>query len=217
MLLEYTPGELKKAWEIADLQAHARTLARLHQRKFEQHGEIGHLSNDTYDFLYRFDVALDYWRTHHPYLLDIPIVQRLLPPIREYVLQHRDIFLNLRRYAIVHGDAHPLNVLFDGDHVRLIDWEQSAIGDPACDVAVIGWDIATPWQMQLTGERLDIFLDTYLSLEPDETLRQRRDLWMVYTMCFDQMYHRTQIPTDSSGKQAYTVQQIEGYLTSRFL
>ncbi len=71
--------------------------------------------------------------------------------------------------------------------------------------------------MELTGERLDSFLDTYLALEPDDTLRQRRDLWMVYTMFFDQMYHRTQISTDSTGKQAYTVRQIETYLTDRFL
>jgi hypothetical protein len=40
---------------------------------------------------------------------------------------------------------------------------------------------------------------------------------MVSTMFFDQLYHRTQIPSDSTGKQAYTVQQIETYLNARFL
>ncbi len=95
--------------------------------------------------------------------------------------------------------------------------EWATIGDPACDLATVGWDIATAWQFELTGERLDRFLETYLMLEPDDTLRQRRDVWMVYTMFFDQMYHRTQIPSDMTGKQADTVRQIETYLRQRFV
>lgn len=217
MLLEYVAGELKPTWEMADLQAHARTLARLHRRKFDQHGAIGQLSDAPYDFLRRFEVAVEYWQTHHPHLLDIPIVQRLMTPIRHFVTANNALFTGLRRFAVVHGDAHPQNILFDGDRLCYIDWEWAVIGDPACDVAMIGWDIATNWQMKLTGERLDNFLDAYLALEPDDTLRQRRDVWMIYTMYFDQIYHRTQIPTDSTGKQLYTVQQIETYLTQRFL
>jgi hypothetical protein len=36
-------------------------------------------------------------------------------------------------------------------------------------------------------------------------------------MFFDQLYHRTQISSDTTERQAYTVQQIEIYLTQRFL
>ena len=82
---------------------------------------------------------------------------------------------------------------------------------------MLGWDVATAWQMELRGERLDGFLAAYLALEPDETFRERRDLWMVSTMFFDQMYHRTQIASDTTGRQTYTVQQIETFLTQRFL
>jgi len=71
--------------------------------------------------------------------------------------------------------------------------------------------------LELKGERLDGFLAAYLVLEPDETLCERRDLWMVSTMFFDQLYHRTQISSDTTERQAYTVQQIEIYLTQRFL
>jgi hypothetical protein len=98
-----------------------------------------------------------------------------------------------------------------------IHWEWAAIGDPAQDIAMLGWDIATAWQMELRGERLDAFLNAYLALQPDDTLHLRRDLWMVVTMFFDQMYHRTQIPSDTTGKQASTVQQLETYLARRFL
>lgn len=217
MLLEYVAGELKPTWDMADLQAYARTLARLHRRKFDQHGAIGQLSDAPYDFLHRFEVAVAYWQTHQPHLLEIPMVQRLLPPIRHFITANNDLFTRLRRFTLVHGDAHPQNILFDGDRLCFIDWEWAVIGDPACDVAMIGWDVATGWQMELTGERFERFLDAYLALESDDTLRQRRDVWMVYTMYFDQIYHRTQIPTDTTGKQLYTVQQIESYLAKRFL
>lgn len=217
MVLEYLAGGLKKAWELEDLQAYARALAHLHQRKFEKHGALDALSDAPYDFVYRFDTALNYWRTHHRYLLDIPIIQRLLPPIRHFVVDNASLFTDLRHFAIVHGDAHPLNILFHEGRVYFIDWEQATIGDPACDVTNVGWDIATAWQMELTGERLESFLDTYLALEPDETLRQRRQVWMVYTMLFGHMYNRTQLANDPTGKHLDAVQRIEGYLTNRFL
>ncbi|MCB0209457.1 MAG: aminoglycoside phosphotransferase family protein [Anaerolineae bacterium] len=217
MVLEYVAGAVKQTWDRADLEAHARTLARLHRQKFNVHGAVGQLSDASYDFLHRFDVAVEYWRTHHPYLLEIPIVQRLLPRIRHYIAGNNDLFTGLRRFCLVHGDAHPQNILFDGDRLRYIDWEWAVVGDPACDIAMIGWDIPTHWQMELTGERLEEFIEAYLALEPDDTLRRRRDVWMVYTMYFDHIYHRTQIAADTTGRQLYTVQQIEGYLVERFL
>jgi hypothetical protein len=36
---------------------------------------------------------------------------------------------------------------------------------------MLGWDVATAWQMELRGERLDAFLAAYLALEADDTLR----------------------------------------------
>lgn len=217
ILIEYIDGRLKQQWNLSDLQAHARTLAHLHQRKFCGHGAVHHLSNAPYDFVHRFDVAVNYWRIHHPYLFDIPIVKRLLPSIHKFVTLHNNLFMGLRHFTIIHGDAHPLNILFSNNRIRYIDWERAAIGDPASDIAMIGWDIATSWQMELTSEWFNSFLDTYLALEPDVTLCQRRDVWMVYTMFFDQMYHRTQMTPDLTDKHSYTVQQIETYLTTRFL
>jgi len=186
-------------------------------QKFTQHGAIGQLSDPPYDFLERFDTGVSYWQTHHPYLLDIPVVQRLLPAIRQFVSASTDPFARLERFTLVHGDAHPLNILFHGDSACYIDWEWASIGDSAQDIAQLGWEVATAWQIELTGERLDAFLTAYLALQPDDTLHLRRDLWMITTMYFDQMYHRTQILNDATGKQIYTVQQIETYLIQRFL
>jgi aminoglycoside phosphotransferase (APT) family kinase protein len=215
-ILQYLPGELKTAWSDMDLETHAHALAQLHHHKFDQHGSVDRLTDAEFDFLHRFEVALRYWQTYHSDLFYLPSVQRLLPAIRHFVTDHNKLFTELRAFTIVHGDLHPLNILFHGNHLCYVDWEGASIGDPAQDIAMIGWDIATAWQMELTGQRLDMFLDTYLSHEADPTLRLRRDLWMVYTMFFDHLYHRTQISTDSTGKQAYTVRQIEAYLTDRF-
>jgi len=217
MLLSYVEGALKKSWQMTDLEEHAQTLARLHQRKFNQHGMVGHLSERPFDFLHRFDVAVDYWQANQPTILKIPTVKRLLLAIRKFITKYNQLFTQLSQFSVVHGDAHPLNILFSPVGIRYIDWEWATIGDSAADVAMIGWDIPTGWQMELTGERLERYLSSYLAYQPDETLLQRRDLWMVYTMYFDQIYHRTQIPTDTTGKQDYTVAQIESYLVQRFL
>ncbi len=37
--------------------------------------------------------------------------------------------------AVLHGDFHGGNILFDGSSYRIIDWAEVAIGDPAADVA----------------------------------------------------------------------------------
>lgn len=38
-------------------------------------------------------------------------------------------------FAILHGDFHGGNILFDGTGYRIIDWAEVALGDPAADVA----------------------------------------------------------------------------------
>jgi aminoglycoside phosphotransferase (APT) family kinase protein len=37
--------------------------------------------------------------------------------------------------VVCHGDLHALNIVVDGDHCTLVDWELATIGDPALDVA----------------------------------------------------------------------------------
>lgn len=216
LLLEYLPGSSKTDWTTADLARHARSLARLHTRTFPYHGDAEQPTAPPFDMLQRFDVALDYWRRATPELLELAVSRRLLAPIRHFIAERQPLFAALNQFAVVHGDAHPLNVLFDGDQVRYIDWEWAALGDPAMDVAAIGWDISTAWQFELTGNRLERFLAAYQEQRADATLAERREVWMLFTMFFDQLYHRTQIAGDTTGRQAYTVERIEGYLLGRF-
>ena len=217
MILDYVAGAEKVEWSVDDLCAYARTLARLHRRRYDSHGDIGKITQDKYSFLYRFDVAVDYWRDNHPALFDIPFVAMILPAVRRFLAGRNHLFTDLSHFSLVHGDAHPQNIIFTDDGIRLIDWEWASIGDPAMDITTLGWDVSTAWQIELSGERLEAYLNAYLAELDDPTLRQRRDCWMVYTMSLDQMYHRTQLDNDPEGRQAFTVERIEGYLTNRFL
>jgi aminoglycoside phosphotransferase (APT) family kinase protein len=215
-ILEYLPGQVKAAWCDEDLEMHARTLAQLHRRKFDRHGKIGHLTDARFDIVHRFETELYYWQTHRPDLFDLGSAQRLLPAIRHFVADHSGLFADLRTFTIVHGDLHPLNILFHDDHLYYIDWQWAHIGDPAHDVAMIGWSAANSPGMELTGRRLDAFLDTYLMHNMDPTLRRRRDVWMVYSMFFDYLYFRGQASADSAGKPSFSAREIEAYLTERF-
>ena len=215
-LLEYLPGTVKATWSIEDLKMHARTLAQLHQHRFNQHGKIGHLTDDRFDIVQRFETALSYWQTYHPNLFDLDIVQRLLPAIHRFVSDHDELFADLHTFSIVHGDLHPAHILFHDDRMYYIDWQWAHIGDPAYDIAMVGFCAANSPGMELAGERLDAFLDTYLMHGLDLTLRQRRDVWMVYSMFFDSLYFRSGTSVNSTAKRSSSERKIEAYLTKRF-
>ena len=217
-ILQYLPGETKTMWSDVDLETHARKLAQLHQRKSAQHGKFGRLTKAEFDVLNHFGVDLHYWRTHYPAIFDLATFQRLLPAIRRFVEDHTKLFTGLRAFTIVHNDLHMNNIVFHGNRLYYIDWQWACLGDPAQDIAAIGWDIAIPpVVMKLTGQSLDMFLDTYLGHKLDETLRQRRDVWMVYHMFFACLFYRIWISKDSTGMLPSNVRQIEAYLKERFL
>ena len=212
-ILEYLPGEVKTEWTDTDLEAHACTLAQLHRAEFDQCGRPGYLTDARLDIVHRFEADLHSWQAYRPDLFDLDSVQRLLPAIRHSITSRGKLFTDLCTFATVHGDLHPLNILFHDDHLYYIDWQWACVGDPAHDIAMIGWDVATTLRMKLTGRRLDLFLDTYLMHKVDPTLRQRRDVWMVYVMFFNYLYFCVEVRDTGS----HNAHQIETYLTERFL
>ncbi len=66
-----------------------------------------------------------------------------------------------------HNDPIPSNILFDGERLWIIDWESAYRNDPLVDVAII-LDNLTP-----SSELENVLMRTWLSREPDETLRAR--------------------------------------------
>lgn len=63
----------------------------------------------------------------------------------------------------VHGDVAPGNMLFDGsgDLTALIDFGQTCVGDPACDLA-FAWLSCSPRERDLLRERLPLPEDAWL-------------------------------------------------------
>jgi thiamine kinase-like enzyme len=217
-ILQYLPGETKTLWSDLDLETHARRLAQLHQRKFAQHGKFGRLKQAEFDILKCFGVDLQYWQSHYPAMFDLATFQHLLPAIRRFVSDHTKLFTGLRTFTIVHNDLNMQNIVFHGNRLYYIDWQWAYVGDPAQDIAAIGWDIAIPpGVMQLTGQRLDMFLDTYLEHKIDSTLWQRRDVWMVYHMFFAYLFFCLWMSKDSTRALSSNARQLETYLKERFL
>ena len=60
------------------------------------------------------------------------------------------LLAEIRRPALCHNDLVHSNII-DGDPVRLIDWEYSAVGDPYFDLAIV------VRHHQLKADRVEIF------------------------------------------------------------
>ena len=217
-ILQYLPGETKTLWSNVDLETHARRLAQLHQRKFAQHRKFGRLTRAAFTTLYCFGSDLRYWQSHYPAMFDLATLQHLLPAISRFLVVHIKLFTGPRAFRIVHNDLNMQNIVFHGNRLYYIDWQWAHVGDPAQDIEAIGWDIAIPpGVMKLTSQRLDTFLDTYFGHKVDATLRQRRNVWMVYHMFFACVFYRIWMSKDSTGTRSSNGRQIEAYLNERFL
>ena len=62
-------------------------------------------------------------------------------------------------FAILHGDFHGGNILFDGTDYRIIDWAEVALGDPAADVARSCMDYLIMGRKDLSGIYLQKYCD----------------------------------------------------------
>ena len=51
--------------------------------------------------------------------------------------------------ALLHGDLLGQNILFslDGEPLGLIDWEQTELGDPAYDLAIVTRGVKRPFKV----------------------------------------------------------------------
>ncbi len=232
ILLDYVQGEVRERWSAAMLKQQSTCLALLHHRvytstdlaSYEADGEIGDSSGGAcrIDLREKFEQAVTYWQARIQGDGDFALARALLPVIREFVTQRNPLLLSLKHFHLVHGDLHKYNILSDRGRFRFIDWESAHIGDAALDLAKLVWPVATYWQEEISESGLLAYIHCYceakeITREGDiAALVERVDAWMVFTMYFDMIYHRTQIPGDASGRQRFTVESIERYLAQRF-
>ena len=79
----------------------------------------------------------------------------------------------IRRPALCHNDLVHSNII-DGDPVRLIDWEYSAVGDPYFDLAIV------VRHHQLKADRVEIFLGAYFGILGKEHFSRLEEFCRLY-------------------------------------
>jgi len=77
-----------------------------------------------------------------------------------------------------HNDSVPVNILFDGERLWMIDWESAYRNDPLVDVAIVSGSIAR------TPELEGILLRAWRGRAPDDALLARLKLVRALTRLF---------------------------------
>lgn len=216
-ILEYLEGSEVSELSVSQVSELGRLLASLHQQRADSGQTPEGLEHSPIDFVKLFTNGMGYWKKHESRIFELPVVKKLWPQISSYI-SNVSHFINERSgSSLVHGDVHKFNILNTNNGLKLIDWEMAHSGDPALDLSKLIWPIETHWQWADASNALQRLIGSYQNNCEDPTMPQRVDAWQVYTMFFDQLYHRTQIDESLDYcPNKFTVEQIEAYLFARF-
>jgi thiamine kinase-like enzyme len=132
------------------------------------------------------------YRRVSPRLFEDKDLKRFMPKIKEYLKSKRELFLPLKKFSLCHKDPCLTNTLLTKDGLRYIDWEWASYWDNALDVAMF-FDPnfpQYPWKIKLSGKRRDYFLNQYLKIIKDKTLKERVKVWQDYMIFTDLMFFK---------------------------
>jgi hypothetical protein len=82
------------------------------------------------------------------------------------------------RLVSSHNDSIPSNILFDGERLRLIDWESAYRNDPLVDVAIVLDNLVRSPELE------DVLLRAWFGRAPDEALLARLELIRALTRLY---------------------------------
>ncbi len=77
------------------------------------------------------------------------------------------------KYSLIHGDIVPQNIIETTKSIKLIDWENVEVSDPAKDIAQVLIDI------EIKGKNLELFLKTYFKIRKDTTILNRAKIYAI--------------------------------------
>ncbi|MEP6839112.1 MAG: phosphotransferase [Bradyrhizobium sp.] len=77
-----------------------------------------------------------------------------------------------------HNDPTPGNILYDGEHLWLIDWESACRNDPLVDIAIVLDGLVR------TPELEEIFLNAWLGRAPGQDIRARLEVTRALTRLY---------------------------------
>lgn len=198
LVVEHLPGHVRpaSAWTDDLLAAHARQLARLHERAYPGHGDVSATERlaPRLSMVDTVDEGWQWWSEHHPELAGAPDVAALWPRVRRLAEATEPEFARLETFCLTHGDAAVTNILVSGGVPRYVDWEWARIGDPARDLGFIGGDVwLEPWYLDLGPDRLRRFLEAYVAAGGRgdvDALAARARCWLVQEALFVSLHFR---------------------------
>jgi Phosphotransferase enzyme family len=117
----------------------------------------------------------------------------------------------LGRLVSSHNDAHPGNLLFDGQRLWLIDWESAYCNDPMVDLATLIDSFAFPPELEA------VLASAWLTCNPDECFHSR----LTTVRALTRLYYAGVFLSSSAASQSWdppdtslSVPTLEGFKQS---
>lgn len=197
----HVPGQVRpaSAWTDDLLAAHARQLTRLHELRFDGHGDLTSTDRlqQRLSMVVTGEANWQWWTDHHPALVAAPDAAALWPRVRALFAATEPEFARLEQFCLTHGDAAVPNILVSGGLPRYVDWEWAGIGDPARDLAFIGGAVwLDPWYLPLRTQRIEHYLGAYVAAGGRgevSALAARGRCWLVNEVFFVALHFRRRV------------------------
>jgi len=213
IILEYLEGtSLDKNKEIDDhvITMLARLVANLHNTNIEkitQHLQK-HKSSKT-DILHGIERRINYIKTKRKIYFDQKGTFECILTVSYEKLQ-KFKFGQEPLYVLGHGDVAPQNVILFEDRLKLVDWEDLGLIDPALEVAII-FD-----SFDFSERQKRLFLKEYETMRRDIRLRKRISLYWPFQLfnvfCWSVM-HVYEIGEREMHKEFLKEQDLRGHIS----
>lgn len=205
-VLSYVEGKKVSHWTKMHLSLHAKKLALLHKKTFP-------FASDLRKKHARIDIHRQFMKQINslPDVLTDQDVKFFLPKVSRFLQEQGTVVAELRKFSLIHGDMGVDNIIFCKGDLHYIDWEWVHIADPAIDVARLYFEdfCFLPWNIRLTGDRLNYYISEYLGHRPDKTLRVRMQVWNIYYLFLDMAYNKWKIKHYHEEKTGLPKRQYE--------
>ena len=189
-ILSYVEGEKRLRWSEEQWILHIKKLAGLHKRRYSYHRNTKNQRKKHFSLHSWFKREIKGFKEQ---LKDDELLQ-FLQKIEGRVKENDHLFTSLKKFSRIHGDLYTDNILFSKS-IQYIDWEWSEIGDPAYDLATIfcKTNYVSPWLTKVSEKKLEKYLQIYLKLRPDKTLKKRVLIWNDVQRFLDLLYFKRKV------------------------
>lgn len=191
LIISYVEGKKIMRWSKKHLLLHAKKLAQLHKKKFSHCCDPDNVKKRKFSLLTTFGE----WASEFKDQLRYKEIKPLASKIKVYIKENNHLFTSLKKFSIIHGDAYVDNILFSKDDIHYIDWEWSQISDNAQDLAALFYRDHNifPWIVKFSDKDIDEYLNAYLKIIKDKTLKERVEVWNNYIRFFDLLWFKRKI------------------------